>query len=115
MWWDIFSATVFVLGICILLFNPVWSGQRFEFDEKELESEESLWKLYERWMRYHNVSRNPEEKQKRFEVFKEKAFLVHNNNKNKMDLPYKLELNMFADMIYVGNTMLSQQGSSSTD
>ncbi|KAM7275777.1 hypothetical protein ACFE04_017643 [Oxalis oulophora] len=71
-------------------------AESFEFHEKELASEESLWDLYERWRTHHTVSRSLEEKQKRFNVFKHNAMHVHQTN--KMDKPYKLKLNKFADM-----------------
>ncbi|GMP33976.1 LOW QUALITY PROTEIN: hypothetical protein CsSME_00007056 [Camellia sinensis var. sinensis] len=68
-------------------------GESFDFHEKELETEESLWDLYER---HHTASRNLDEKHNRFNVFKYNAHHVHNANKN--DKPYKLKLNKFADM-----------------
>ncbi|XP_059633638.1 vignain-like [Cornus florida] len=70
--------------------------QSIEFTEKDLASEESLWDLYERWRSHHTVSRDLDEKQKRFNVFKENVKHVH--KVNKMDKPYKLKLNKFADM-----------------
>ncbi|CAA2974088.1 vignain-like [Olea europaea subsp. europaea] len=77
-------ALVFTLGIC------------FDFHEKELETEERLLDLYERWRSYHTVSTNLDEKHRRFNVFKANARYVHNFN--KQDKPYKLKLNKFADM-----------------
>lgn len=68
----------------------------FDFHEKELESEEGLWDLYERWRSPHTVSRSLDEKHKRFNVFKQNVMHVHQTN--KMDKPYKLKLNKFADM-----------------
>lgn len=68
----------------------------FDFHEKELESEESLWDLYERWRSHHTVSRSLDEKHKRFNVFKQNVMHVHKTNKK--DKPYKLKLNKFADM-----------------
>ena len=66
------------------------------FHGKDLESEESLWDLYERWRSHHTVSTSLDEKHKRFNVFKENVIHVHKTN--KMDKPYKLKLNKFADM-----------------
>ena len=40
--------------------------------DKDLESEESMWSLYERWRSVHTVSRDLREKQSRFEAFKAK-------------------------------------------
>ncbi|KAL2903451.1 Vignain [Bienertia sinuspersici] len=70
--------------------------ESFEFHEKDLASDESLWDLYERWRAHHTVSRDLGEKQRRFNVFK--ANVHHVNKVNKMDKPYKLKLNMYADM-----------------
>ncbi|KAI9108785.1 hypothetical protein K1719_020090 [Acacia pycnantha] len=71
-------------------------AESFDLYEKDLESEENLWDLYERWRSHHTVSRSLSEKHKRFNVFKANAMHVHNTN--KMDKPYKLKLNRFADM-----------------
>lgn len=70
--------------------------ESFDFHEKDLVSDESLWDLYERWRSHHTVSRSLDEKQKRFNVFKENVMHIHHTN-NK-DKPYKLKLNKFADM-----------------
>ncbi|XP_047178053.1 vignain-like [Vigna umbellata] len=81
----------------VLLFGFVLGmAESFDFNEKELESEQGLWDLYERWRSHHTVSRSFDEKQKRFNVFKANVMNVH--NANKMDKPYKLKLNRFADM-----------------
>ncbi|KAI8019552.1 hypothetical protein LOK49_LG04G02209 [Camellia lanceoleosa] len=71
-------------------------GESFDFHEKELETEESLWDLYERWRSHHTVSRSLDDKHNRFNVFKYNVHYVH--NVNKKDKPYKLKLNKFADM-----------------
>lgn len=70
--------------------------ESFDYHEKELETEESMWNLYERWRSHHTVSRSLDEKQRRFNVFKENVKLVHEFNKK--DEPYKLKLNKFGDM-----------------
>ncbi|KAK3225201.1 hypothetical protein Dsin_005063 [Dipteronia sinensis] len=70
--------------------------ESFDFHEKELETDESFRDLYERWRSHHTVSRSLDEKHKRFNVFKQNVLHVHNTN--KMDKPYKLKLNKFADM-----------------
>lgn len=88
-WWFL------VVVVCVAL--VVGCGEGFDFKEKELESEERLWELYERWRSHHTVSTSLEEKQKRFNVFKANVQYVHNFNK-KEDKPYKLKLNKFADM-----------------
>nr|CAA84378.1 cysteine proteinase [Vicia sativa] len=68
----------------------------FDFNEHDLESEKSLWNLYERWRSHHTVTRNLDEKHNRFNVFK--ANVMHVHNTNKLDKPYKLKLNKFGDM-----------------
>ncbi|VFQ93228.1 unnamed protein product [Cuscuta campestris] len=71
-------------------------AKSIEFTDDDLASEESLWDLYERWRSHHTVSRDLDEKQKRFNVFK--ANVMHIHKVNKMNRPYKLKLNGFADM-----------------
>ncbi|KAK6122996.1 hypothetical protein DH2020_043263 [Rehmannia glutinosa] len=68
----------------------------FEYGEKDLESEEALWSLYERWRSHHTQSRSLEEKMKRFAVFKSNELSIHAFN--KLDEPYKLGLNQFSDL-----------------
>jgi KDEL-tailed cysteine endopeptidase len=54
--------------------------EAFDFHEKDLGSEESLWDLYERWRSHHRVSNSKnlaDEKHKRFNVFKENVMHVH--------------------------------------
>ncbi|GAB2297864.1 hypothetical protein Dimus_031950 [Dionaea muscipula] len=75
----------------------------FEFQEKDLASDRTLWDLYERWRTHHTVYRNHEEKRRRFNVFKANVIHIHQHN-NKMGLggkpepPYRLRLNRFGDM-----------------
>ncbi|GAU40406.1 hypothetical protein TSUD_136530, partial [Trifolium subterraneum] len=45
-------------------------SESFDFHDKDVSSDESLWDLYERWRSHHTVSRNLDEKHKRFNVFK---------------------------------------------
>lgn len=85
-WVALLLALVLVLGVT----------EAFDFHEKDLGSEESLWDLYERWRSHHTVSTSLGQKHLRFNVFKENVMHVHNTN--KMDKPYKLKLNKFADM-----------------
>ena len=85
-----------LLGVVLLLAGVLGVAQSFDFHEKDLASEDSLWDLYERWRSHHTVSRSLHEKNKRFNVFK--ANVMHVHNTNKMEKPYKLKLNKFADM-----------------
>lgn len=71
-------------------------AESFDSNGKDLESEESLWDLYERWRSHYTVSRDLDEKRKRFNVFKENVKHIH--KVNQMDKPYKLKLNKFGDM-----------------
>ena len=85
-----------VLWVIVLLALVLGVVECFEYDEKDLESEESLWGLYERWRSYHTVSHGLGEKEARFNVFKEN--LRHIHKVNQMNRPYKLKLYQFADM-----------------
>nr|GEV05841.1 peptidase C1A [Tanacetum cinerariifolium] len=67
--------------------------ESFHFHEKELESDESLLGLYDRWRGHHQVQERSTE---RFNVFKTNVFHVHKTN--KQNKPYKLELNRFANL-----------------
>lgn len=71
-------------------------AKSFDFYESDLASDDSFWDLYERWRAHHTVSRDLEEKQRRFNVFKANVHHIH--KVNQMDKPYKLKLNMYADM-----------------
>ena len=64
-------------------------------DEKDLESDEALWAFYERWRKHYNLERRRDEMTYRFDKFKRTVFHVH--QANHRNLPYKLEVNMFAD------------------
>ncbi|KAK9278661.1 hypothetical protein L1049_028234 [Liquidambar formosana] len=85
---------LFVLALSLALLLAI--AQSFDFHEKELESEERLWELYERWRSHHTVSRSLEEKHRRFNVFKKNVKYVHEFN--KQDKPYKLKLNKYGDL-----------------
>lgn len=82
--------------VSVLLALVIGLGGSFEFQEKDLASEESLWDLYERWRSHHTTSHDLQEKQTRFNIFKENVKHVH--KVNQMSRPYKLKLNKFADM-----------------
>ncbi|XP_074267615.1 vignain-like [Silene latifolia] len=86
---------------CILLVSLAMAmviglSEAFDYEPSDLESEESLWGLYERWRSHHTVSRDLDDKQRRFNVFRENVNYVH--TVNQMDKPYKLKLNKFADL-----------------
>ncbi|RZC17264.1 vignain-like [Glycine soja] len=85
-----------LLWVVLSLSLVLGVANSFDFHDKDLASEESFWDLYERWRSHHTVSRSLGDKHKRFNVFK--ANVMHVHNTNKMDKPYKLKLNKFADM-----------------
>ncbi|XP_043726340.1 vignain-like [Telopea speciosissima] len=85
---------VLIIALSFALFLGL--AQSLDFTEKDLESENSLWNLYEKWRSHHTVSRDLSEKPKRFNVFKENAKFIHEFNKK--DHPYKLKLNKFGDL-----------------
>ncbi|KAL6182541.1 PREDICTED: vignain [Fragaria vesca subsp. vesca] len=86
----------FLLVAALSLALVIGVAESFDYLERDLASEDSLWDLYERWRSHHTVSRSLDEKHKRFNVFKENVKHVHNSNKE--DKPYKLKLNKYADM-----------------
>uniref|UniRef100_A0A0D3HA48 Uncharacterized protein n=1 Tax=Oryza barthii TaxID=65489 RepID=A0A0D3HA48_9ORYZ len=68
--------------------------------DKDLETEESMWSLYERWRSVYSSSSSSgdlAEKVSRFEVFKKNARYIHDFNKKEGNT-YKLGLNKFADL-----------------
>lgn len=71
-------------------------AESIDIHDKDLASEETLWDLYERWRSQHTVSKDLKEKHTRFNVFKMNAKHIH--KVNRMNKPYKLKLNKFADM-----------------
>lgn len=82
--------------VCLSLAMVIGLAKSIEFTEKDMASDESLWDLYERWRSHHTVSRHLSEKRKSFNVFKSNVHHIH--AVNQMDKPYKLKLNMFADL-----------------
>ncbi|KAM0876343.1 hypothetical protein ACQ4PT_036224 [Festuca glaucescens] len=67
----------------------------FVAEDKDLESDEALWALYERWCKAFNQERDYNEMATRFSYFKDTVLLVHHTN--KADLPYKLGISILAD------------------
>ncbi|CAN6449305.1 unnamed protein product [Victoria cruziana] len=83
----------------VLLMGLVLAGaaESVAFDHRDLESEESLWGLYERWRSHHSVSRDIDELLTRFNVFKHNVKFIHEFNK-KGGNSYRLKLNAFGDL-----------------
>ena len=68
---------------------------KFVAQEKDLDSDEAMWALYERWCKFFNQKRDREEMARRFSSFKETVLRVEKNKKS--NLPYRLAINKFAD------------------
>lgn len=88
----------FLVGLYLFLSLLAAAANAMGFEEKDLSSEESLWDLYERWRSHHTTARDPGEKKKRFNVFKDNVNFIHSFN--KMDATYRLKLNKFGDMTH---------------
>lgn len=73
----------------------------FEAEDEDLQSDEALWALYERWCKHFKMQRDHDEMAHRFNKFKHSVLLVQKVNKS--DLPYKLEINKFTDGEFRGN------------
>ncbi|KAK1663453.1 hypothetical protein QYE76_051612 [Lolium multiflorum] len=70
----------------------------FDYDEKDLASEESLWALYERWCSFHKVLRSHDEMRRRFDCFKTKARHIYEFNRSGSS--YTKGLNHLSDMLH---------------
>lgn len=90
------AKVLFLFATLLALTLVIKQTQCIPFDDKDVESDETLWQLYEKWRQHHTVSRDMNDKHKRFNVFKENVKYIH--EVNKKDKPYKLALNKFADM-----------------
>ncbi|KAF7082326.1 hypothetical protein CFC21_086200 [Triticum aestivum] len=89
-------AIVMILLMAIVLVATTPTTHAMDITNSDLASEESLWALYERWCKRHNVGRDLSDKARRFKVFKENTRIIHEFNQG--DAPYKLSLNLFGDM-----------------
>lgn len=85
-----------LLLIFLSSFLVIQSVHGFDYHDSELESEESLSNLYDRWRSHHSVPRSLHEREKRFNVFRHNVMHVHNTNKKNN--PFTLKLNKFADL-----------------
>ncbi|KAL5201020.1 hypothetical protein ABZP36_035374 [Zizania latifolia] len=81
----------------VVLCMAIAMAQGIPFADKDLATEASTWKLYEKWRGVHTVTADLAEKKTKFEVFKKNANYVLDFN-SKKGKPYKLGLNRFADM-----------------
>ncbi|CAD6216885.1 unnamed protein product [Miscanthus lutarioriparius] len=89
-----------VLAAAVLLAPVVAVGAAplVPVTDKDLESDASMWNLYERWCSvYSSGSPDLAEKARKFETFKANARHINEFNKRE-DVPYKLGLNQFSDL-----------------
>ncbi|KAL6858722.1 hypothetical protein ACP4OV_017724 [Aristida adscensionis] len=92
----VFTVAVAAVVVAAGLLASAPAASAVDFGAEDLASEEALWALYERWRGRHAVARDLGEKERRFNVFKANARLIHEFNQG--DAPYKLRLNRFGDM-----------------
>lgn len=76
----------------LALAQPPATGAEL-FTAEDMESDDSMWALYDRWAARYGVARHPGEKLRRFAIFKDTARRVYAGDKH-----YVLGLNVFADM-----------------
>ncbi|XP_066323163.1 cysteine endopeptidase RepA-like [Miscanthus floridulus] len=69
------AGVVALLALLLALLEPAAAGG-LQFTTDDLASDASLWELYERWGARYNVARDPAEKLRRFQTFKETALRV---------------------------------------
>lgn len=65
-----------------------------KFEKEDVQSEESLWSLYERWGARYNRARDPADKVRRFDFFKATVHRVIGRSAGQE----RLGLNGFADL-----------------
>ncbi|KAD6118875.1 hypothetical protein E3N88_10146 [Mikania micrantha] len=82
-----------LFSFSLVLILGVHHVESFHYHERELESEEGFRGMYDRWRDHHNIDLTNTE---RFNVFKYNVKRIHETN--KMDKPYKLKVNEFADL-----------------
>ncbi|XP_078174922.1 vignain-like [Carex rostrata] len=87
------SKSAFLVAIILVL---SLQSSAIQFTEKDLESEESLKDLFERWLSCHGLTRDLDDKAKRFNVFKDNVMYI--NEFNKQGHSYELGLNKFSAM-----------------
>lgn len=85
-----------LISIIVLASSVIHQSTAIPFTEKDLESDESLKGLFERWLLRHGLMRDLDDKAKRFNVFKDNVKYIHEFNKQGHS--YKLALNKFGAM-----------------
>ncbi|CAM0952110.1 unnamed protein product [Alopecurus aequalis] len=87
-------AKLALLVVAVALLVSAAAG--VEFAKEDMETDDSLWKLYELWGARYKVARDPGEKLRRFAIFKEKVRRIYAFHQVAGDTP--LGLNIFADL-----------------
>eukprot|EP00249_Psilotum_nudum_P013171 c24193_g1_i1 orf=1-1041(-) len=88
------------LGVFVVFGFAGTSASEFSilgYDTEDLASEENTFALYETWIaKHHKYYDSVDEKQKRFEIFRDNLQFIDEHNKKNLD--YWLDLNQFADL-----------------
>ena len=91
-------------------------AKEFVADEKDLESDEALWSLYERWCKHFNQERDRDEMVRRFDEFKRLVLLVHQENNSDRPINWRLTCSLMgsylrcvlvAIMLFIGKRLRS--------
>ena len=83
--------------MCLALFLIILTAWAAQATSRNL-LETSMYERHEQWMaRYGRVYKDGDEKDKRFEIFKDNVARIESFNK-AMDKPYRLSVNEFADL-----------------
>ncbi|KAJ4772348.1 Cysteine protease [Rhynchospora pubera] len=86
---------VFVIAIIIVALSAIQSTS-ITFTERDLETEESLKNLFEKWVAHHGLEKDLDNKAERFNIFKDNVKYIHEFNKQGHS--YHLGLNQFGAM-----------------
>ncbi|KAK6123588.1 hypothetical protein DH2020_042677 [Rehmannia glutinosa] len=88
------STILFVSLVLVII--AIERTKCFDFHEDELQTDDKLWLLFERWGRQYPDSLSSKDKVERFKAFKSNALFI--DSYNKKGKPHKLGLNQFADL-----------------
>ncbi|OEL22553.1 hypothetical protein BAE44_0016425 [Dichanthelium oligosanthes] len=66
-------------------YSPDDPATCFAYEGKDLESEETMWAMYERWCSFYDVKRDHDDMVRRFGYFKDRARRIHEFNKSGDD------------------------------
>jgi hypothetical protein len=76
---------------------PTIRYRHLPVDENALKSDEAMWAFYEYWCKYHGISRDRREMERRFKRFSNIARIVHNFN-SASDGSAVASMTIFSDM-----------------